>query len=77
MAHSGLGNTEDVEGGRDPAPENGAAMVGGPLGPLKTRETTVQDTNFIINIKKPQGIYGPAYASGEVEKELTFHFCVF
>jgi hypothetical protein len=32
-----------------------------------TGETTVQNTNFIINITTPQHIYGPTYALGHIE----------
>lgn len=39
-------------------PEKCAKKVCETFGGLKMRETIVQNTNFIINIKNPQGIYG-------------------
>lgn len=73
MPHFGLGITEEAEGGKDPASEECTAKFGGPLGPLKTRESTVQNTNFIINIKKLQCIYAPASAWGPTGKKPTLH----
>lgn len=35
---------------------------------LKTRETTVQNTDFIINIKNPQGIWEPTDVFGLLGK---------
>lgn len=50
----------DAIGEKTPAPEKCAAKVGEPFGALETREPKVQNTDFIINNKNPQGIYGSA-----------------
>lgn len=64
MVPQGLSNINSTKG--RPA-EKYTAKGGELFGMPETGEITVQNTNFIINIKNPQSIYGPAYAFGHIE----------